>query len=65
MKWGQHYDEEELEYLENLHKGMMDSQNVVGALNEDQALKLCKISLIIEQKIREGADSSKEHKSYD
>lgn len=65
MKWGQHYDEEELEYLENLHKGMMDSQNVVGALNEDQALKLCKISLIIEQKIREGADFSKELKSYD
>jgi hypothetical protein len=44
---------------------MMDSQNVVGALNEDQALKLCKISLIIEQKIREGADFSKELKSYD
>jgi hypothetical protein len=65
MKWGQHYDEEELEYLENLHKGMMDSQNIVGALNEDQALKLCKISLIIEQKIREGADFSKELKSYD
>ena len=48
-KWGSNYDEEELMYLENLHKGILDSQNVVGALNEDQALKLCKISLIIEQ----------------
>ena len=65
MKWGQSYDDEELEYLENLHKGMLDSQNIVGALNEDQALKLCKISLLIEQKIREGSDFSKELKSYD
>lgn len=65
MKWGQNYDDEQLEYLENLHKGMMDSQNIVGALNEDQALKLCKISLVIEEKIREGSDFSKELKSYD
>ena len=47
-KWGMDYDEQQLEYLENLHQGLLNSQNVVGALNEDQALKLCKISLIIE-----------------
>lgn len=65
QKWGQHYDRSELEYLENLHQGMLNSQNIVGALNEDQALKLCKISLIIEQKIRGGADFSKDLKAYD
>lgn len=64
-KWGQNYDQEELEYLENLHQGLLTSQNIVGALNEDQALKLCKISLIIEQKIRAGVDFSKDLKAYD
>lgn len=64
-KWGMDYDEQQLEYLENLHQGLLNSQNVVGALNEDQALKLCKISLIIEEKIRAGMDFSKELKSYD
>lgn len=64
-KWGSTYDEEELEYLENLHQGILTSQNVVGALNEDQALKMCKISLIIEDKMREGMDFSKDLKAYD
>lgn len=64
-KWGEEYDAQELEYLENLHQGLLNSQNIVGALNEDQALKLCKISLIIEQKIRTNADFSKDLKAYD
>ena len=64
-KWGMGYDEEQLEYLENLHSGLLNSQNVVGALNEDQALKLCKISLIIEEKIRGGVDFTKDLKAYD
>lgn len=64
-KWGIDYDEQQLEYLENLHQGLLNSQNIVGALNEDQALKLCKISLIIEEKIRAGLDFSKELKGYD
>lgn len=65
QKWGQNYDKSELEYLENLHQGLLNSQNIVGALNEDQALKLCKISLIIEQKIRDGSDFSKDLRAYD
>ena len=64
-KWGMNYDIEQLEYLENLHQGLLESQNVVGALNEDQALKLCKISLIIEEKIRANVDFSKDLKAYD
>lgn len=65
QKWGHQYDDEELEYLENLHEGLLSSQNIVGALNEDQALKLCKISLIIEQKIRADEDFDKTLKAYD
>lgn len=65
QKWGQGYDDSELEYLENLHQGLLNSQNIVGALNEDQALKLCKISLIIEQKIRAGSDFAKDVKAYE
>lgn len=65
QKWGVNYDEEQLEYLENLHQGLLNSQNVVGALNEDQALKLCKISLIIEEKIRANVDFTKDLKAYD
>lgn len=64
-KWGDTYDVKELEYLENLHQGLLLSQNVVGALNEDQALKLCKISLVIEDKIRSGIDFTKDLKAYD
>lgn len=64
-KWGMSYDEEQLSYLESLHQGLVESQNIVGALNEDQALKLCKISLILEEKIRAGVDFSKDLKAYD
>lgn len=64
-KWGQQYDDSELEYLENLHQGLLNSQNIAGALMEDQALKLCKLSLIIEIKMREGADFSRDLKAYD
>lgn len=64
-KWGTIYDNEDLEYLENLHQGILTSQNVVGALNEDQALKICKLSLIIEEKIRSGQEFSKDLRAYD
>lgn len=63
-KWGREYQIEDLEYLESLHQGLVNSQNIAGALNEDQALKLCKISLIIENKIKAGEDFSKDLKSY-
>lgn len=55
-KWGTNYSEEELLYLEDLFKGIMISQNVSGALQVDQAKKICKISLEIDNSIR--TDSS-------
>lgn len=64
-KWGPNYDLEELDYLENLYNGMLTSQNVNGALQTDQALKLCKISLEIDNRIREGGDIDKLLGSYD
>lgn len=52
--WGSNYDEEDLYYLQDLYKGLMVSQNVNGALQEDQAKKICKLSLEIDNRIRAG-----------
>ena len=64
-KWGANYDDEELQYLENLLDGLLQTQNISGALQFDQALKICKISLNLDSKIREGADFDKLMGSYD
>ena len=64
-KWGSNYDDEELSYLENLLDGLLQTQNISGALQFDQALKICKISLNLDSKIREGADFDKLMSSYD
>lgn len=64
-KWGANYDEEELHYLEGLYDGMLQTQNVNGALQDDQAKKLCKISLEIDSRIREGSNFDKILSSYD
>lgn len=64
-KWGSNYDEDALEYLEDLHKGIMLTQNVNGSLNQDQALKICKISYEIDCRIRAGEDFDKLLSSYD
>lgn len=63
-RWGFDYDEEQLEYLENLYQGIVNTTGIVGALNEDQVLKLCKVSLIIEEKIRAGVEFDKDLKAY-
>lgn len=44
---------------------MLQTQNVNGALQDDQAKKLCKISLEIDSRIREGSDFDKILSSYD
>ena len=64
-KWGYNYDEEALNYLENLYDGLLLTQNINGALQGDQALKICKISYEIDCRIREGADFDKLLASYD
>ena len=64
-KWGHNYDGEALQYLENLYDGLLLTQNINGALQGDQALKICKISYEIDCRIREGADFDKLLASYD
>ncbi len=64
-RWGYDYDDFALEYLENLYEGILRTQNIAGNLQEDQLLKLCKISLKIENKIRADEDIDKDVKTYD
>lgn len=65
-KWGGNYSEEELNYLEDLYKGLLLTQNVNGALQDDQAKKICKLSLEIDSRIRAGdKDVDKFLSSYD
>ena len=65
QRWGANYDDEALNYLENLYNGMMNTQNVNGALQVDQAVKICKMSYEIDCRIREGSDFDKLLASYD
>lgn len=64
-KWGHNYDDEALDYLDGLYRGLLNTQNVNGKLQEDQAEKICKISYEIDCRIREGTDFDKLLSSYD
>ena len=65
-KWGFNYDDEALFYLESLYEGLLASQNIAGALQVDQALKLCKISYELDLRIQGGAtDVDKLISSYE
>ena len=65
-KWGENYDDEELNHLEDLYKGLLTTQNINGALQIDQAQKLCKLSLEIDNRIRAGdKEVDKFMSSYD
>lgn len=64
-KWGANYDPEALHYLEDLFNGLMATQNVNGALQIDQAKKICKMSYEVDRRIAEGDDFDKLLASYD
>jgi hypothetical protein len=64
-KWGGNYDMEALMYLEGLFNGLMTTQNVNGALQIDQAKKICKMSYEVDRRIEEGSDFDKLLSSYD
>lgn len=64
--WGANYSNEELTYLEDLYNGLKTTQNINGALQIDQAQKICKLSLEIDSRIRAGdKDVDKFLGSYD
>lgn len=65
QRWGANYDDEALNYLEGLYNGLLTTQNVNGALQTDQAFKICKMSYEIDCRIREGADFDKLLNAYD
>lgn len=64
-RWGANYDDEALDYLDQLYNGLLNTQNVNGALQSDQAFKICKISYEIDSRIRAGVDFDKLLASYD
>ena len=64
-KWGANYDNEALLYLEGLFNGLLSTQTVNGALQIDQAKKICKMSYEVDRRIAEGSDFDKLLASYD
>ena len=65
-KWGETYSVENLRYLENLCDSIVASQK--GVANDsflDNVYKLCKIALIIDEKLRDKMDIDKDLKGYD
>lgn len=65
LRWGADYDDETLMYLETLYNGILASQNINGDLQHDQARKMCKLSWVIDERIRAGDDFDKLMSSYD
>lgn len=65
QRWGANYDDEALIYLDNLYNGLCSTQNVAGALQIDQAIKICKMSYEIDKRIRAGEDFDKILSAYD
>ena len=64
-KWGGNYDDEALNYLEQLYNGLLTTQNINGKLQLDQAEKICKMSYEIDRRIAAGDDFDKLLGSYD
>ena len=64
-KWGEEYSDADIFYMEDLYQGIFQTQNINGKLQADDAIKLCKISLLLNQKIRDGEDFDKVLKAYD
>ena len=64
-KWGEEYLDKEIAYLEDLYQGILQTQNINSKLQADDAKQLCKIKLLIENRIRGGEDFDKLIKSYD
>ena len=65
ITWGGGFSADDLEYLENLYNGILATQSVTGALQMDQARKICKMSLAIDTQIQAGEDPSKMTQAYD
>lgn len=65
MRWGANYDDEALNYLENLYQNTLATQNISSAIQDDNLLKICKLNYEIDCRIRAGQDVDKLIKSCD
>ena len=64
-KWGEEYDESQVRYLEQLYQSVLNDYGVTGNTQLDNIKKYCKISLLLEEKIRGEEDIDKTIKSLD
>lgn len=63
--WGENYTTSELITLEKLFQGILNTQNISTELQSTDVRRICKISLIIDNKIREGSDYKDDLANYD
>lgn len=54
IRWGDHYTQKELEKLESMYRGIKESFGVGDEVGEDNARKLCMLSLEIDKCIASG-----------
>ena len=64
-KWGMEYDEEQIRYLEQLYQNVLNDYGVSGNTQLDGIQKFCKLSLSLNEKIREDKDVDKAIKALD
>lgn len=63
--WGPGYDLTEMIWLDSLLSSVLSAKGSAQGINLDIAKKLCKISLLIDSKLREGLDIDKLTSSYE
>lgn len=63
--WGENYTTQELITLENLFQGILNTQNISNKLQSTDVRRICKLSLIIDDKIREGIDFKDDLANYE
>lgn len=62
-RWGD-YSPEEFEVLEGFYENVQHTQNVITAIQQDQAENMARLSLLIRRKIQAGEDASKDIKAF-
>ena len=63
--WGEQYTAAELTQLENLFQGILNTQNISNKLQSNDVRRICKLSLIIDDKIRAGMDFKDDLSNYE
>lgn len=64
-KWGESFDDQDLNELETLYEAIKNTQNIANPIQQSEARKLCMISLRIDKLIRNGEAFDKDLAGYD